>query len=133
MKAVRRQTDPGLARLNRLAVQHLGFLDHSDNCAAHIVLARLIKSGHLRRLAADERATVLRTSASEAVDQLREDPWLQLPGADVIEKEKRLRAENCDVVHTVVDQILADGVMAVHRESELQLRSNTIDAGNQHG
>ena len=50
---------------------------------------------------------------------------------DVVQEEKRSRAENCDVVDAVVHEIRAHGVVLVHRESDLQFRADAIDARDQ--
>ena len=49
---------------------------------------------------------------------------------DVIQKEKWARAEHGDVVDAVVHQIAADGIVLIHRERDLQLRPNAINAGD---
>ena len=127
------QTDHRIARPNGLAVEHLGFLDHADNGSAEVVFARLIEAGHLSGLAADERAVVLRARLGKAFDDVLEDARLQPAGANVIQEEERLGAEDGDVVDAMVDQVLADGVVAVQREGELELGADAIDAGNEDG
>ena len=62
----------------------------------------------------------------------REHARLQLARAEVIEEEERLGAQHGDVVDAMVDQVLADGVVAVHREGELELGADAIHAGDQH-
>ncbi len=93
---------------------------------------RFIHAGHLRGLAADERTAAGATRLGEAAQDLREDRGLELFRADVIEKKQRPRAEHGDVVDAVVDQIGADGVVAVEGEGDLQFRPDAIDAADQH-
>ena len=69
--------------------------------------------------------------AGKARDQLLEDPGPQLPRADVIQKEKRFRAENGDVVDAMIDEVLADGVVAVQGEGDFQLGAHAVGAGDQ--
>ena len=127
MQAGRCDADDGVAALDGfLAVEHPGFFHHADDGAAHVVFALLIKAGHLRRLAADERAMVFRAGAGEALDDVRENVRLQLAGAEIIEEEQRLRAEHGDVVHTMVHEVRADGVVLVQREGELELGADAV-------
>jgi len=87
MQAARRDADDGVPCPDGfLAVEHLGFFDHADNRAAHVVFALLVKTGHLRRLAADERAVVFRAGAREALDDVGENVRLEFAGAEIIEK-----------------------------------------------
>ena len=57
----------------------------------------------------------------------------QLARADVIQKEKRLRAQHGDVVDAMIDKILADGVVAVHGEGDFELGAHAVGAGDQDG
>ena len=74
---------------------------------------------------------IFRAGAGKAGDQLPEDARPQLAGADVIEEEKRLRAEHGDVVDAMIDQILPDRVMAIHGKGDFQLGADAIHAGNE--
>ena len=67
----------------------------------------------------------------KAGDQLREDAGPQRPRADVIQKEKRFRAQDGDVVDAMIDKVLADGVVAVHGEGDLELGAHAVGAGDQ--
>ena len=71
---------------------------------------------------------VFYASSSKALNDLSKHPWIQFAGPDVIEKKERLGSQNGDIINTVVDEVLADGVVSVHREGNLQLSSHSIDA-----
>jgi hypothetical protein len=114
-----------------LAVEHLGFFHHADDCAAHVVFALLVKAGHLRRLAADERAVVFRAGAGETLDDFGEHVRLQFSRAEIIEEEQRLRAEHGDVVDAMVHEVRADGVVPVQREGELELGADAVHGGDE--
>ena len=127
MQAARFDADDHVAAPDGfLAVEHLGFFHHADNRAAHVVFARLIKAGHLRRLAADERAIVFCARAGEALDDVRENVRLQLARAEIIEEEQRFRAEHRDVVHAMVHEVRADGVVLVQREGDFELGADAV-------
>ena len=132
MQAAGSQADHGVSRFDAPAIQEAGFLHHPDNRSAQVVFAGAVKAGHLRRFAADERAMILRASARKAADQFGKDARLQLSRADIIQKEKRFRPEDRDVIDAMVDQVLADSVMAVHGEGDFELGPHAIRAGNQH-
>ena len=117
----------------RFAVDNAGFLDDADDGAAEVVIAGLIDAGHLGGFAADEGAAVAGAAAREAGDELGEDVGLELAGADVIEEKKRFGAEHGDVVDAMVDEVLADGVVAVHGEGDFELGADAVDAGDEDG
>jgi hypothetical protein len=56
---------------------------------------------------------------------------LESLAADIIEEEKRTRAENCNVVDGVVHEIHAHRVVLVHGEGDLQFGADAIDARDQ--
>ena len=114
-----------------LAVEHPGFLHDADDGAADVVFAGLVEAGHLGGFAADERAVVVGAGAGEAPDDFGEDVRLQLAGAEVIEEEQRLRAQHGDVVHAMVDEVRADGVVPVHGKGELELGAHAVHAGDE--
>ena len=75
---------------------------------------------------------VFRAGFREALDDFGKDARLELGSAEVIEEEQRLGAEHGDVVHAMIDQILADGVVSVQCEGDFELGANSIDAGDEH-
>ncbi len=51
---------------------------------------------------------------------------LQFTRAEIIEEEQRLRAEHRDIVHAMVHEVCADGVVLVQREGELELGADAV-------
>jgi len=132
VQAARFDADHYVAALHRLLpVEHPGFFHHAHDRAADVIFTRLVKARHLRRLAADQRAVVLRAGAGETLDDLRENMRLQLARAQVIQEEQRLRAQHRDVVDAMVHQIRTNGVMLVHRERDLQLGAHAVHGRHQ--
>ena len=43
-----------------------------------------------------------------------------------------MRAQNGDVIYTMIDQVSADRVVLIHRERDFHFRPHTIHAGDQH-
>ena len=74
----------GVAGLDAAAVEHARFLNHADDRTAHVVLAFLIKPGHLGGFAADQGAVVFRATLREAGHDFLKHIRLQLACAEVI-------------------------------------------------
>jgi hypothetical protein len=53
-------------------------------------------------------------------------------GRQIVQKEERARALHKNVVHAVIDEIGANCVVPAAHEGDLQLRSDTVSAGDQH-
>src|SRR5262249_22199276 len=119
MQAVGSEADDNVVGPNGPAIEDLRFFDDADYCPADVVLAGPVKPGHLCGFAADQRTVVLRARHGKAFDDVVEDAGFELPRPDVIEKKERLGTEDGDVVYAMIDQVLADGVVPVHGESEL--------------
>ena len=108
-------------------------LDDADDEAGDVVFAVGVEAGHLRGLAADQRAAVLAAGARHAADDLLGDLRRQASGREIVEKEQRLGALHEDVVDAVVDQIGADRVVTAGHEGDLQLRADAVGARHEHG
>src|SRR4030095_671162 len=132
VQSVRRESENHIANSYLAAIDDLDAIDHADDATCEIVLPALIHSGHLRGLTADERATSRATGFGKSTQQLRENARLQFFRADIVEKKKRSRAEDGDVVDTVIHKIGTDGVVFVRGEGDLQLGADAVDARDQH-
>ncbi len=108
-------------------------LGRADDEAGQIVFAGVIDAGHLRGLAADQRASVGAASARDAGDHCGRDVGIQFADREIIQEEQRQRALHGDVVDAVVHQILADGVVAAGEERDLQLGAHAVGRTHQHG
>ena len=73
--------DYGVAGLDAASIEHAGFLNHTDDRTAHVVLAFLVKARHLGGLTADQGAVVFRTTLRKAGYDFFEHIRLQLAGA----------------------------------------------------
>ncbi len=91
-----------------------------------------IEAGHLRRLAAEQRAAVLTARARHAADDLFGHGGQQAPRREVVEEEERRRTLHEDVVHTVVHEIRTHRVVPLRQKRDLQLRADTVSARHQH-
>ena len=76
---------------------------------------------------------VRRAGAGEAFDDLSKNVGFQLAGAEIIEEKQRLRTQHRDVIHAMVHQVRANGVMPVEGEGELELRAHAVHGRHQDG
>ncbi len=127
------EADEDVAGADRLAVEEGGAVDDADDGADQVVVLAVVEAGHLGGLAADEGATGQLAAAGQAGEDLLEAGGLQLGGADVIEEEEGLGADDGDVVDAVVDEVFADGVVAVGHFGDLQFGADAVDAADQNG
>ena len=65
------------------------------------------------------------------MQELIEDVRLKFFATDVIKEEERSRTQDRDIVHAMIHQIGADGVVLVHRECDFQFCADAIDARDQ--
>ena len=106
--------------------------DHADDEAGEIVLAVGVEAGHLRGLAAEQRAAVLAARAGEPLDDLDRDVRVEPAGRQVVEEEQRLRALDEDVVDAVIDEVDADSAVHAGHERDAQLGAHAVGAGDEH-
>ena len=74
---------------------------------------------------------VLLAGLAEAGDDLAEDGTVELGRADVVHEEQRTCALHEDVVHAVVDDVLAHGVVLLHHRGDLELGADAVRGGDE--
>ncbi len=136
-KAVRMQAARGKAQHNvaghdGLAGDDAVLFDHAHAEAREVVLAFGVHSGHLRGLAADERAAGRLAAQRDALDHVRRHRLVELAAGEIVEEEERLRALDEHVVDAHRDEIDADRVVPVQRECELELGAHAVGARYEH-
>ena len=119
MEARRGQTQQHVAGHDGLAVDKGGFFHHPHAETGQIVLARLVETGQLCGLAADERAARLLAAIGDAGNDLLSHAHLEMARSEVVEEEQRLGPAHHQVVHTHGHQIDADRVVFAHEKSQL--------------
>ena len=128
VKTGRWEPDQHVPFLDPSAIDNTTSLDNADNHPRQIILPFAIEPRHLCGLPADQCASVLPACLCESFDHLGRGPCIQLAGRIVIEEVEGLCAAREDVVHTMVDQILPDGVIPAHRVGYHEFRPYAIDA-----
>ena len=106
--------------------------NRADDEAGDVVLAVGVEAGHLRGLAAEQRAAVLAARRRQPFDDLHGDVGIEPAGGEIVEEEQRLGALDEDVVDAVIDEIDADGVVDAGHERDAQLRADAVGARHQH-
>jgi hypothetical protein len=114
-----------------VAVQRLVLLDDADDGAGEVVVAMLVESRHLRRLAARERHVVRAAAARDALDDPRDLAHGESGARDVVHEGDRPRGVHQDVVHAVVDEILAHRIPAARLQRHHHLGADAVRAEHQ--
>ena len=102
-------------------------VDEADDESREVVVSERVDPRHLGGLTSQQRAARLAARTGHAFDELREHLWVELPGREVVEEEKRLCALAQNVVDAVVDNVPAEvGEVAGHRR-DLRLGADAVD------
>ena len=121
-----------VARANVVSRQHGVALDRADREAREVVVVAVIDAGHLRGLAADQRAAGLLAAVGDARDDRGAHLRVELAGGEVVEKEQRLRALHHEVVHRHRDEVDADRVVDAGVDRDLDLGADAVVRRDQH-
>ena len=121
--------DHNIACLHGVVVDDLLLIHDADRETGEIILVLRIEARHLGGLTTDQRTVTLYAAFSYALYDIRDLLRHVLAAGDVIEEEQWLRTTADDIVHTHRDAVDADGVILLHQEGDLQLRSDTIGTG----
>ncbi len=131
VEAARGDPKGHVARLHVAAVHEPLSLDHANAEAGQVVLTGMVHVGQNRRLAADEGTLTLHARVGDAPDDLLEERGIVLRHRDVVEKEERFRAGAERVVHAHGHEVDADRVVHTCRHRHLELRADTVGAGDE--
>ena len=115
----------------RAGEQALAF-DCAHDEARQVVLARRVETGHFRRFATDQRASVRGAAARDAAYHFRCDARVQLSHREIVEEKQRHRTLHSDVIDAVVHQVFADGGVPSSGKRQLELGAHAVGRGHQH-
>jgi hypothetical protein len=85
----------------------------------------------LRGLAADQRAPREHAAFRDPLHDGRDPLGHHLPAGDVVGHEQRLGAAHHEVVDNHADEVVADGVVAVHGRRDGDLGADTVGGGGE--
>ena len=131
MRAAGGQAEDGIARLDVGTGDQLRFFRHADRESRQVVLAGRVHAGHLGRLATDQGTAGQLATLGDTGDDGLAGIDVELAAGEIVEEEQGLGALDQDVVDAHGDQVLADGVVLVELEGQLQLGPDTIGTGDQ--
>ena len=130
METIRFEAEQDIACTDPVRTNPLAAFYRPDNETGQIVFTRSVEVGHFSGFAAAQRAAVFQTAGSYAANHLLDHARLQCPHADVIEKEKRLCPLHQNVIDAMVDQVVANRVVATAHHGDLELGAYAVGAGN---
>ena len=133
MEAVAAEADDGVAGADFRTVEEFRAVHDADDGAGDIVFAFLIHAGHLGGFTADEGAASFLAGFGEAFEDLLENNGIELFTADVVEEKQGPGADDGDVIDAMVDEILADRVVAIGGEGDFEFRADAVHARDKHG
>ena len=127
----RRESDHGVAGLDRRAVDQVGAGDDADARSGEVELALGVDAGQLGGLPADERDTRLAADPRRALDELGDLVEMDLVRGDVVEQHQRLGAAGGDVVDAVRGEVGAAVAQPSARARDDQLRPDAVGRGGE--
>lgn len=130
MQAGRGQADEQVSCCNLAAVDDAVAVDRSDDGPGQVILPGGVKSRHFGGFASNQGAAVLPAGIGHPPHQGGCCGGIKHADAEVIEEEQGISPAGHDVVDAVVDQVLADRLMASGGEGNLEFGADPIDAGN---
>ena len=105
--------------------------DRADGEAGKVIIATLIKAGHFRRLAANQRAAGLAARRSDAFHHRRPDRRIELAAREIIQEKQWLSALDHKIIDRHGDQIDADRVVARSFNRDFDFGADAIGGGDQ--
>jgi hypothetical protein len=111
--------------------QQRAALGRADRKAGQIVVAVLVEAGHLRGLAADQRAAGFPAGLGDAGDNRGGRFRIELAAGEIVQKEQRLGALHHQVVDRHRDQVDADAAMQARLDRDLDLGADAVGGRNQ--
>ena len=131
-QAGRGQADDAVARLDLVAGDQAGPLDHAHAEADQVEGARLQHPRDLGHLAADQGAAGLAAPVDDAADERVDLVRVEPADGDAVEEEEGLGALGGDVVDHHGHQVDADGVEAARLAGDEGLGAHAVGGRHQH-
>ncbi len=133
VRSARRHADQHVAGGDVGPGEQRGSFGHADERAGDVERARRVHAGHLRRLAAEQRAPGGLARLGHPGDDLGDEVGVELAGGDVVEEEQRPRRLHEHVVDAVVDDVHADAANPAEPGGQLDLGADAVGRGDEHG
>ena len=118
--------------MNSTTVDDLFPIDDANDESRDIIFTLCVEARHLGRLAAQQHTSIFAAAGSDAFDDAPDCFRRETAGRNVIEKEKRTRALDQNVIDAVIHQIAANCIVSSRRERDLQFGAHTVGRSDQH-
>ena len=125
------EPDQHIARLQLRSGDQILPVADANGKSRQVVLVLRHQPRMLRRLTADQRALGLDAALCHAGHDLRDLFRIILSAGDVVQEKQRLSARTGHIVHAHGHSIDADGIMLVHKESQLHLCPAAVSSRKQ--
>src|SRR3989338_5079431 len=118
MNAARGDADNDLPGFDLFSVNDLVSVRDPYTETGQVKLTVGVESGHLSRLAADQRASGLLAALGNSRNNFHPPMVIEFSDSEIIKKKKRLGAQGQNVIHIHSDEVYAEPLIAfaVHRE-----------------
>src|SRR5437868_5957418 len=126
MQTTALDADNDITLAHAVRAENRVFVDIADDEAGEIVVGRCIHAGHLRRLAAEQRTTILPTTRRDTGDNAFDRAWIERAERNVVEKEEWARALHENVVHAVIHQVVSDRVVSARLDRDFELGADAV-------
>jgi hypothetical protein len=117
--------------LHARTAQHGIFLHDAGDKTGQIVVGRRVHAGHFCCFATNQRACVLAAARGDTGHHAFHHRRFELAKRHVVEEEQWHGTLHQNVIGAVVDEAVADGVVATGFDGDLDLGAHTVGAGHQ--
>ena len=126
MKPDGRQAQNCIAGRDLRGVGQSDRIDDPDDRPGQIEFSGAVNAGHLGGFAAEKRAVVRATRALHARDDLARNVGIELAHRKVVEEKQRGCVHDQNVVDAVIDEVRADGSVALRMRGDQNLRADAV-------
>src|SRR5689334_19194157 len=133
MKPVRGETENYVADLDMLSGHDFLAVNYAHDKSSKVVFAFGIEPGHLGSLPADQCTAVVLAGVGKSFDYFFRNVGIEFAGRQIIHEEQGCCALHGNVIHAMVDEIPANGVVDSHVERNFQLGADSVNAGDENG
>jgi hypothetical protein len=113
--------------------QDMVFFDTADDESGEVVVWWGVDARHFGGFAAHECAAVFAASSGDASDDTFDHGGVEFTERDVVEEEEWERALDEDIVDAVVDQVVADRVVAVSFDCDFDFGADAVGGRDEEG
>src|SRR3954471_17045416 len=127
------KSDQHVIRPYPIRAKYPVFFHISDDETRQVVIGRCIQPRHFSRFAAYERAAVFPAARGNTRHDRFDDVGVELSERHVVKEKERQGPLHQDVVHAMVYEIPADGVVTTGIDGHFDFGADTVSARYEHG